>query len=814
MRIDELGAIMLTEKACTLNIANSKRLLRTDNCATYFTISDNLDTFDGLWSHGFHIFNRLIINNMTLLNKKKVTPFKCVLYYQKAIKSLLMLFKNDQGLLFETSKNSLSASRRVNYKMIISGHFRFLKLENNILYLEYTSPQREGFGIEKLYVGISSESEFFLENVVENENLLEFDLLQKMKTKKRPAIFFFYSGNLETLTNTISMNLGKLDVLIKQHIGNSLLPLKYSDSKTGSNAFNKALTYSILVGASFIMSKNGMIGLWAGYPWFDNSWGRDTFIALPGIAFVTGRFEQAAHIIGNFLKYQDTDSSSSTYGRIPNVILDEKHIQYNTGDATPLFIRELYEYFLYTGDVTTIMSMWNNIILAIDSVYMAKKDENNFICNDDADDWMDARIAGKEAYSPRGDKQVEIQVLWFVALHVVINIADEIVKRSENYKPVVENIDMEKLKQKRNQYQIEADKLLRSFREYFITSDPPYIYDHLNCDGTPDLKVRPNVLLAIYYNDLVNIPRLIDRNCGLMAFKYVVKQNVFEHGVASLSKEDEDFHPVHITKSYHKDAAYHNGMIWGWLSGPFVHVAAQYGLENFAFKHTKLLSNEILNGATPGSLSELFDPLRIDGAVHSSGTYSQAWSISEFTRAFYQDYMGIRPDLPHRKLYFYPRYPVELDDFKANIRYGLYETLSIYTKMDKKKRNVSYIELFSLNITKPLEIIIRINIGRENRNGEFESKVTYFRVLLKSPGAKVKIDFELVESNRIKLKDLFISNKADLLSMKTESEIFKEAPDLNLTYAADITELELTSFQSITEKDYLEQKILGSRAGI
>src|SRR5262249_4539245 len=65
----------------------------------------------------------------------------------------------------------------------------------------------------------------------------------------------------------------------------------------------------------------------AGYPWFSD-WGRDTMIALPGLAIATGRFEDAAEILRTFARY-------TSQGMLPNRFPDgSEPPEYNTVDAT------------------------------------------------------------------------------------------------------------------------------------------------------------------------------------------------------------------------------------------------------------------------------------------------------------------------------------------------------------------------------------------------------------------------------------------------------------------------------------------------
>ncbi len=76
--------------------------------------------------------------------------------------------------------------------------------------------------------------------------------------------------------------------------------------------------------------------IFAGLPWFNNCWRRDTFISLPGATLVTGRYREAKEILRSFADYQQRDSTSTDYGRIPNIVtLTDR--AYNTADGTPWF---------------------------------------------------------------------------------------------------------------------------------------------------------------------------------------------------------------------------------------------------------------------------------------------------------------------------------------------------------------------------------------------------------------------------------------------------------------------------------------------
>src|SRR5262245_32345809 len=81
----------------------------------------------------------------------------------------------------------------------------------------------------------------------------------------------------------------------------------------------------------------------AGYHWFGD-WGRDTMIALPGLALVTGRTGMAKSILLEFAKHIDR-------GMLPNRFPDAGETpEYNTVDATLWYFEALRALGEYTND--------------------------------------------------------------------------------------------------------------------------------------------------------------------------------------------------------------------------------------------------------------------------------------------------------------------------------------------------------------------------------------------------------------------------------------------------------------------------------
>ena len=91
-------------------------------------------------------------------------------------------------------------------------------------------------------------------------------------------------------------------------------------------------------------------GIYAGLPWFNEYWGRDEFIALPGAVLVIGQFATARRMLLSFAEFQQTDPQSKYYGRVPNIV-NPSTIDYHTTDGTPRFVIALRDYVQYSGDM-------------------------------------------------------------------------------------------------------------------------------------------------------------------------------------------------------------------------------------------------------------------------------------------------------------------------------------------------------------------------------------------------------------------------------------------------------------------------------
>ena len=395
--------------------------------------------------------------------------------------------------------------------------------------------------------------------------------------------------------------------------------------------------------------------LYAGIPWFNEGWGRDTFISLPGL-LVTGHTDVARKLLTRFAGWIDRDPNSPTYGRIPNRVRPGEEIVYNTADGTPWWILGCYQYGLHARDYEfwrPLLGDSGAITIALDGA-LAKCDTSGFLTHGEADTWMDA-VGVDGPWSPRGNRAVEVQALHHASLDAALRMA-AVLPQSVS-------------KATAERWQEAKRKLERSFLAAYLTPEHDLLFDHLNADGSPDSLFRPNQLYAA----TVPLTPLLPPPVQTRMVERVTKELVEPYGVLSLSPRSPLFHPFHQDEHYPKDAAYHNGTVWVFLSGPAKTALVKEGRADLALELAEYEANLALTRGCVGSLPELLDamPRKGDKEPALSGTVSQAWSLAEFLRTLYQDILGIRPVAVKGKIepfwLFDPRIPEEWGQTTARV---------------------------------------------------------------------------------------------------------------------------------------------------
>lgn len=355
----------------------------------------------------------------------------------------------------------------------------------------------------------------------------------------------------------------------------------------------------------------------AGYPWFTD-WGRDTFIALPGLCLVTGRHDTAWRIIESF-------SAHISEGMVPNRFPDaSEEPEYNAIDASLWFIDAVDRYRAYSGDDARVRAVaWPAVKHIIDGYrrgtrYHIHMDRDGLIAGGVPGvqlTWMDAKV-GDSVITPRQGKPVEIQALWVRALEVGMNLATRFGESA--YAARCRRL---------------RDLARRSFRTRFWNESGGCLYDVIDGPDGHDAAVRPNQLYALALCD-----DLVDREQAKQILMVVTDHLLTPVGLRTLSPRDSRYRPRYEGGVAERDGAYHQGTVWPFLLGPFITAwvktfgkSAQVKAQARAFLNGL---EEHLREACVGQVSEIFDG---DAPHVPRGCPAQAWSVAEPLRAMIED---------------------------------------------------------------------------------------------------------------------------------------------------------------------------------
>jgi len=145
-----------------------------------------------------------------------------------------------------------------------------------------------------------------------------------------------------------------------------------------------------------IVEINGKRVFIAGYPWFTQVWGRDASLAISSCIIDEEAAKDTLFLLAKQLKN----------GIIPNFVTKE-YIDYNSSDASPLFVIALCNYILKTGKIFFIEE-FKEKVMEILRFYKENKNEYGFIYSKKNSTWMDT--LEREGYC------LEIQAFWYNAL--------------------------------------------------------------------------------------------------------------------------------------------------------------------------------------------------------------------------------------------------------------------------------------------------------------------------------------------------------------------------------------------------------------
>lgn len=359
-----------------------------------------------------------------------------------------------------------------------------------------------------------------------------------------------------------------------------------------------------------VVDTNGRPQIIAGYHWF-NAWGRDTLIALPGLAFYGGRTQFGLEVL-------ESAAECMKDGLIPNLFSDSDNHAYNSADASLWYAFAVQCYLKENpgGYEWVREKAWpalKNIVAGYRKgpgmgIFV---DENGLLHAGDLQTqltWMDATSGGKPV-TPRSGCPVELTALWY-------NTQDFVDKLARKF-------------DEPEWYWEDAKKLRRAFYEHFwVARDGGYLGDVWN-NGQLDQSIRPNQILA------VSLPNpVLEEQYRLSVMECVKSKLLTSFGLRTLAPEDANYKPRYEGNPEARDSAYHQGTVWPWLLGQYTDGMLRVSWDDNTAARSLLnktmpLFADHLSDAGIGSISEIFDG---NPPQRPNGTIAQAWSVAECLR--------------------------------------------------------------------------------------------------------------------------------------------------------------------------------------
>ena len=390
----------------------------------------------------------------------------------------------------------------------------------------------------------------------------------------------------------------------------------------------------------------------AGYHWF-NAWGRDSFIALPGLCFCTEHHELGKKILAQTCAHAKN-------GLVPNILSPDGDHAYNSADASLWYVWAVQQMTRYVRESSPFIkeALWP-FLKGIIQTY-AKNTENSELlsapsslesshkpalpprppvatpCSTQTQNntgapftsidsqgflkvgtsetqltWMDAMAYGK-AVTPRHGYAVEMNALWYNAL-VFVNELAELFGESPVFCPET----------------LKAMPSLFLDRFWVNSQEDCYLADVWG-ETERSLAIRPNQIFAIAMpHSLVKDPQK-----AKSVVKTVTKHLLTPYGLRTLSPTDSAYCPRYEGGPNERDSAYHQGTVWPWLLGAYAEALMktsdnkEQDVSDFLETISPLLQSH-LHEAGIGSISEIFDA----SAPHRpNGCIAQAWSVGEILR--------------------------------------------------------------------------------------------------------------------------------------------------------------------------------------
>ena len=194
-------------------------------------------------------------------------------------------------------------------------------------------------------------------------------------------------------------------------------------------------------------------------------------------------------------------------------------------------------------------------------------------------------------------------------------------------------------------------------------------------------------------------------------------------------------------------------------------------------------------------MSENLDAYQHDSnKLVESGTFAQAWSVSEYARNAQQDYLGYRPQLLDNRINIAPKLPQQWTQFNASLPYGDNKQIVLGYSSDNEVTRYAFSSSEEAEAMSDIELVLTLDINNrhyaevrvplaidleiiiDQENGEVTTNTSKAVVTIhKQP------NYELLEGLEFAQPDISIAHNSivnqDYLRNKRENQEFAVAKD-------------------------------------
>ncbi len=375
------------------------------------------------------------------------------------------------------------------------------------------------------------------------------------------------------------------------------------------DSFENCLKYA---SGQFVIEKLNETRIKSGYPWH-LSYGRNTFISLPGIAIATGNTSLFEQVIESMQQYQKG-------GLFPRLISSHVAPEFNADGSLWLFwTLQQYERWAKVPQ-RMLWKKYRNTLIAVLEAYrdgrtfpQVHMEENKLIYNQRYHrplTWMNGTI-NEVPILERNGYVVEVNALWYNAVCYALALA----KAGKDREFIAQWKDYPK-------------EIQEQFLLTFWNEQKGYLADTQD-DGKQDLSIRPNQVIAcaLNYSPLKESQKksIID---------LVKKKLLTERGLRTLAPDDKRYRARCEGSMQEQEEAIYQGGTHTWLLSFYIETCLNLYGKDFIPKAEELLDKideDILNYGI-GLISEFYDG---NPPYSGHGCISQARNTAEIIRSIY-----------------------------------------------------------------------------------------------------------------------------------------------------------------------------------